>query len=406
MSLRLRCPNCQATFVTNDAVGQTVTCPKCDAPQVVAAPGPPSTGPADPPPLSRIEAPAAPAPSTANDAGGSTFLPKDKRAKAAGPGKSRAGLWVAASSIAALAAGVLIAWPSISRWWDPRPRTMVEGAAYDYLQALAKGDSEAAGRIGVVAEPPAIRSFRDLERDDAANDRVKGSFAPIARLHRSIETKFVYDPNNGRFTPKDPLGPAAETLDALHDAKAKAEKDGTYRKMASGDPEEQMQAAIDFGGVFTRLSEGILSPKRLIPSYKSLVRGAKPPLTGPELALALDYATHREVWDALLKRPFPTLKADGPFQFEKAELTAGVVDKLGSAGDPPSTLRLRLVRFRMDSIDTGWRVVAARRVAPGGKFEPEVEEEPAPETPADPPRPSPGESPAGPGLIPGDSPGR
>ena len=139
-----------------------------------------------------------------------------------------------------------------------------------------------------------------------------------------------------------------------------------------------MQAAIDFGGVFAKLSEGILSPKKLIPSYRMLVQGAKPPLTGPELALALDYARHRESWDALLKRPFPTLKADGPFVFEKAEVTAEVQDKLASSGDPPTTLRLKLVRFRMDAIDTGWKVVSARRVTPGVPDEPEDEDGPEP----------------------------
>ena len=286
---------------------------------------------------------------------------------------------------------------------------MVEGAAYDYLQALVKGDEETVNRLGVVEDPPSIRSFRDLKRDNAiANPRTKGDFTPIARLHRSIEKKFDYDPRSGRFTPKDALGTAAAVLDAGHDAKARMEKDGTYNKMASGDPEEAMQAAIDFGGVFAKLSEG-LSPQKLIPSYRMLVENAKPPLTGPELALAMDYAAHREVWDALLKRPFPTLKAQGPFQFEKAELTATVRDKLASSGDPPTTVRLRLVRFRMDAIDTGWKVVAARRVKPGEPFEPEVEPEPTttsptpePASPGDLPRPSPGELAIPPDLIPKD----
>ncbi len=398
MSLRLRCRNCQAAFVTSDdQAGQTVTCPKCDAQQVAPAL---EADPAEGPPLARMKPTAAPStPAT----GGSVFLPKDPKARRE-PGRSRKGLWAAGLLISALAVGVLISWPAIMRWWDPRPKSMVERAAYDYLDALAKGDAEAEKRLGVVEEPPAIRSFRDLKRDGAANSKSEGTFAPIARLHRQIEKKFVYDANNGRFTPKDPLGPAAETLDALHDAKAKAEKDGTYAKMASGDPEEQMQAAIDFGGVFTRLSEGILSPKKLIPSYKMLVQGSKPPLTGGELDLALDYATHREAWDALLKRPFPTLKADGPFRFEKAEVTASVADKLASSGAPPTVVRLRLVRFRMDAIDTEWKVVAARRVQPGVPFDPEPEAEP--ETPPEPRKPSPGELPPSPGLTPEATPRR
>jgi len=402
MSVRVRCRSCQAAFVTSDdQVGQTVNCPKCDAPQLVRAP---KVDESTDPPLAPMKAQSA---APVSDAGSSIFLPKDKKAGKKEPGKSRSLLWAALLLVPIAVAVGLIVYP-----WSKRPRTMVEGTAYDYLDALARGDNEAVNRLGVVEEPPAIRSFRGLERDQASNARTKGDFTAIGRLHRSIEKKFVYDAKTGRFTPKDPLGPAAETLDALHDAKAKAEKDGTYKKMASGDPEEQMQAAIDFGGVFTKLSEGILSPKKLIPSYRMLVEGAKPPLTGPELALALDYAAHREVWDALLKRPFPTLKAQGPFQFEKAELTASVTDKLASSGDPPTTVRLRLVRFRMDAIDTGWKVVAARRVkGPSDPFEPELDPDPAPvrpepPSPGDLPKPSPGEIAIPPELIPGDLPRR
>ncbi|MHC5540479.1 hypothetical protein ACYOEI_19835, partial [Singulisphaera rosea] len=40
---------------------------------------------------------------------------------------------------------------------------------------------------------------------------------------------------------------------------------------------------------------------------------------------------------------------------------AMVADKLASSGDPPSKLILKLVRFRLEGIDTGWKVVSARR---------------------------------------------
>ena len=76
----------------------------------------------------------------------------------------------------------------------------------------------------MVEEPPSIRSFRDIKRDKPRDVQLKGEFKPIAALHRAIEKKFVYDPSIGRFTPKNPLGAGAETLDALHDAKDKAEK--------------------------------------------------------------------------------------------------------------------------------------------------------------------------------------
>ncbi len=395
MSLRLRCRSCQAAFVTSkDQVGQSVDCPKCGAPQVVPRPKPAAEEPSESvePMLKRMKAPEP----AAAPADRSVFIKKDRKDK--GDSKSHKGILAAAILIPLLAVVGVIAWPLIRDWLDPRPKAPVEGAAYDYLMALKAEDEEAIRRLGVVEQPPAIRSFRDLKRDKPRDSQTKGSFKPIARLHRAIEKNFVYDASIGRFTPKNPLGPAAETLDALHESKAKMEKDKTYDKMASGDPEEAMQAAIDFGGVFSRLSEGILSPKKLIPSYRMLVQNAKPPLTGPELALALDYAAHRESWDGLLKRPFPTLKADGPFVFEKAEVTAEVKDKLASSGDPPTMLRLKLVLFATDAIDTKWKVVSARRITPGVPDEEKDEDGPEPEIPPEPAKPSPGDTPTLPNL--------
>jgi hypothetical protein len=395
MSLRLRCRSCQATFVTSkDQVGQSVDCPKCGAPQVVPRPKPVEEASEHVEPmLKRMKAPE---PSAAPADKSSVFIKKDKKDNGE-PKSSNKGLWAAAILIPVLAIVGVIAWPAIRDWLDPRPKTIVEAAAYDYLMALKEGDEATVNRLGVVQEPPAIRSFRDLKRDKPRDSQTKGTFKPIAVLHRAIERKFVYDPNDGRFVLKDPLGKGAETLDTLHDEKEKLEKNKTYDKMQSGDPEEAMQAAIDFGGVFEKLSKS-LNSRTLIPSYKMLVQGAKPPLTGPELALALDYASHRETWDGLLKRPFPTLKADGPFVFEKAEVTAEVKDKLASSGDPPTMLRLKLVRFRMDAIDTQWKVVSARRITPGVPDEPVDEEGPEPEIPSEPAKPSPGEVPTLPNL--------
>jgi hypothetical protein len=351
------------------------------------------------PALKRIKAPTAAPPAEK-----SIFMAKPKKKKTGsdkddsdGSGK---GLWIALGLVVALVVVGVVGWPAFRKWLNPRPESPVEGAAYDYLMAMKENDEAALNRLGVVKEPPAIRSFREIKRDKERNAQSKGEFKLIARLHRAIEKKFVYDPAIGRFTPKDPLGTAAAVLDAGHEAKAKAEKDKTYEKMASGDPNEAMDAAIEFGGIYAKLADGVLNPKNLIPTYKMLVQGAKPPLEGEELALAMDYANHREAWDGLLKRPFPTLKADGPFVYQKAEVTTQVQDKLGSSGDPPVTLRLKLVRFQMDAIDTGWKVVSARRIIPGAPEVPEDEETPEPEKTPEPAKPSPGDVPAIPGLNP------
>ena len=110
-----------------------------------------------------------------------------------------------------------------------------------------------------------------------------------------------------------------------------------------------------------------------------LIESSKPPLPQEAKALALAVAEDPKRWDALLKRPFWTLKPDGPFIYEEAEVTATGRDRLASLGDPPSRLRLKLVRFRLEGIDTGWKVVSAGRVQPG-------DDKPAPPAPASPPR--------------------
>ena len=50
---------------------------------------------------------------------------------------------------------------------------------------------------------------------------------------------------------------------------------------------------------------------------------------------------------------------------EERDGSAGLRPALASLGDPPTTLRLSLVQFRLEGIDTGWRITSARRVLPG-----------------------------------------
>jgi hypothetical protein len=259
----------------------------------------------------------------------------------------------------------LVYWPRIK----PQPKDPVERVAVDYLNALSKGDVEAQRRLSTIDEPPAIQSSQDIVRDKQHDRTIKGSFAPIASVHSHIEKEYSYDPDIGRFTPRHPLGAAAETLDAVHAAKEDAEKSKLYEKMASGNPDDLFDAAEGLGKVFTKLAEGALSPKKILPTYKMLVDDAKPPIPPAERELAAQVTENPKVWDALLKRPFHTLKADGPFIFEKAEVSAQVRDQLASLGDPPTTMRLSLVRFRLEGIDTGWKVISARRVLPGAERE-------------------------------------
>jgi hypothetical protein len=255
----------------------------------------------------------------------------------------------------------MVAWPRL----NPRKLDPVERVAESYLKALVNQDSETAGRLGTVEEHPAIRAVGKINRDRKANRTLKGSFAPLGAFHKQVATEYDYDASAGRFTPKNALGAAGETMDALHAAKEDAEKSGLYDKMKSGNPDDLFDAAEQYAKVFTKLADGVLSPKRILPTYKMLVDGAKPPLPSDAKAMALEVAGSQKDWDALLKRSFHSLKADGPFIYERAEVIATATDRLASLGDPPTKLRVTLVRFRLEGIDTGWKLVSVQRILPG-----------------------------------------
>jgi hypothetical protein len=123
-----------------------------------------------------------------------------------------------------------------------------------------------------------------------------------------------------------------------------------------------------------------------------LVESSIPPLPEDAKALALEVAGSPKSWNALLNRPFHRLKSDGPFLFERAEVSATATDRLASLGDPPTRLRLVLVRFQLEGIDTGWKVVSARRMLPGDAAQAQESANPAaPAAPKD-NAPSPGET--------------
>ena len=409
MSLRLKCQSCRTAFlIPDDQAGQLVTCPKCDAGQV-ALPGP------KPEPIPVLLAPLNEAPDA------SVFVPSPTPRP---PRRALRAMIAAALLLTATVAVILVEWPAIRGRLHPEPAGPIEvlarpsaptratpppaggpariapvaveparptplpaatrrldpaeSAASAYLQSLVGGDPEASRRLGTVESPPAISTFFNVRRDPDHATSIRGSFAPIAALHARIDEDFAFDPKIGRFTPRNALGPAADTLDALHAAKEKAEKDGLYRKIAGGTPDDLFDAAEQLGKVYTNLAETALAPRKLLPTYKHLIQDSKPPLPSSETALALDYADRRATWDALLGRPFLTLRSEGPFTLERAEVAASVADRLASYGDPPTPLRLELTRFQLDGIDTGWRVTAVRREPPPPNPEPRSSQPPSP----------------------------
>jgi hypothetical protein len=309
-------------------------------------------------------APASPAAHTLTgpDAAPSAFIPS----KDAIERRSRRWQWIGLGLVAILAVGavgVMVYWPRLKPK-PPRQRDAVEKVAGDYLDALIRQDDVAAGKLSTIEEPPGIGSVRSLGRQKPRDHTLKGSFAPLATFHTKVDSEFTYDKAAGRFTPKNALGLAGETLDKLHEMKEEAKKSGMYEKMQSGDPNDIFDSAEQLGKVFEDVSK-VLEPKRLVPTYKMLIESAKPPLPSDAKTLALAVAESPQQWSDLLKRPFWTLKPDGPFVYEQAEVIANVTERLASLGDPPTRLRLNLVRFRLEGIDTGWKVVSAKRIQPG-----------------------------------------
>jgi hypothetical protein len=308
------------------------------------------------------------------DLPGTVFIPSEE----ASTRRSQRLWWILLAIMgigAVMAVCIMVAWPRV----NPRRLDPVERVAESYLNALAKNDNAVARKFSTIDEPPGIRSVKSLARDKRGSRTIKGSFAPLGELHARIESDYVYDESAGRFTPKIALGAAAETLDALHAAKEDAEKSGMYEKMKSGDPNDIFDSAEQLGKAISKLAEGALAPKRILPTYKMLVESSKPPVPDDAKALAFEVADSPKQWQSLLKRHFHTLKPDGPYLYEKAEVIATVHDKLASLGDPPSKLKLTLVRFRLEGIDTTWKVVSAKRILPGMEEKPtEKEKTPAP----------------------------
>ena len=247
MSLRVRCTSCQTAFLTDvEEQGASVECPKCGA--VHRLPRLEKPVPASEP---RVAAPVNPASAS------SVFVPSSDSQI-----RSSRRRWIIALAALAIVLLACVAALVYKPRFKPRPTDPVERVARQYLEALVKKDEATQRQWSTIDEPPAIRSFQDVHREQSQDRTVKGSFAPLARLHRKIEADFTYDTAIARFTPKNPLGAAGETLDAVHAAKEKAEKSGIYDKMASGDPNEVFDAAEGFGKMLSQLAEGALAPRR------------------------------------------------------------------------------------------------------------------------------------------------
>ena len=321
MSVRLKCRSCQTAFViADDQAGGRVTCPKCGVQQVAPARSlhVPKAEPAAAPP--------APEPSA--------FVAADAPVR---PGRLRKlGLGVL-MLLAVAAVAVAVAWPSLKRWWHPIPPDPVEVAAGAYLQALAEGDYEAAHRLGTVDEPPAIRSFRDLHRQPEGNRAIKGSFAPLAGAARADRREVrVRSRDRPVHSPRSP-GTGGRDARRAPRRQGQGREGRALQEDGQRQPGRPLRCRRGTGRGHGQAGRGRARSQEAHSDLQAACARCEAAAARDAAELALDFAAHRESWDALLKRPFPTLKADGPFRFEHAVVTATV----RATGLPRSAIRRR-----------------------------------------------------------------
>ncbi|MEW4567645.1 hypothetical protein AB1L88_07220 [Tautonia sp. JC769] len=368
MTIRVTCSHCQATFLASEErLGQPVTCPKCgQSTSMPATLGEVARGPD----VRLSEAPSSP-PSVLfpSEAAGQDEAehPKGRRRRRLIP--------FLLGAVGGLLVAALVFWPILRRTEPgpaevadrpdaPRPIDPAERTARAFLDALVEQDAETIDRLSVLKDPPAIASFEDVQRDPVEDETIRGSFAPLADLNRRVASKYTYDPAIGRFQNANPLGVAADFMDEAETLKQENEANDIYGRIAGGTADEQLDAAVEFAEQFAKLTRVTLPRQELVPTYAQIVEDSDPPLPPEAEELALAFGDETETWQDLLGRPFFTIEADGPFVLDRAEVVATIRDRLASPGDPPRLLRMSLVRFRLDAIDTGWKVVSARRDDP------------------------------------------
>ena len=361
VKIRLTCTHCHASFlVTDEALGQLVSCPKCGRssrmPGTIAEVAQQtSTHPASP---SVVRPPEAPA-----------LFVEPNETEDELPRRRRRLIPFLLGAVGGLVIAALVFWPML-RWSAPddigplASIDPVERTARTFLDALVSGDEQAVERLSTLTDPPALASYDDAQRDPFGNETLRGSFAPIADLNRQIAASYSYDPSINRFRKANPLGVAADFMDEAEQLRQENETGDIFSRIAGGSADEQLDAAVQFAEQFAKLTQAALPRKELVPTYAQLVQDAEPPLPPEAEALALHFGEAKPTWDHLLGRPFFTIEADGPFVLEQAEVVATIRDRLASPEDPARRLRLELIRFRLDAIDTGWKVVAARREDP------------------------------------------
>lgn len=242
------------------------------------------------------------------------------------------------------------------------PKDDREVVVQKYLKAVQEGRLDDADRLAVISDHPRIAAHDDVFIDETQTEHLAGRFDGLSRLHRKMDEAYDWHSNRGRFFKTDQIGTGLEVLDQLTDAKKKLEESGAYDKLYQiGDPgasgDEGFDAMMQIFGSVGNLATngGPVSRENLSPHYDELMDKLKPDLTQEEKALAKRFALEPMKWDRLLGRDFVSLQGGGQFSLDEAMVTARAYGEV-SPGVGGRVLNLRLVRFHLGQIDTGWKI--------------------------------------------------
>lgn len=369
MNLKLKC-SCGAVFTTSDELrGRMVRCPKCRktlrVPDTAAVARERAEASANFVTEDPAEQPKEPAPDA-------TW--QSHSAKPVASEKSRGGAWrwlllVLVLLVPAGVVGVLIILPYL------RPKELVQPVAGQrrdprellaerYLAAVAKQDFAEANRLTVQTTHPRLAAVERVALSNQPLPGVRGKFQGLRQFHTQIEQQYTYNAERGRFEPKDELGAGLNALSQPEQAKKKAEeqleanKADPTRQKKSIEERDLDDAIAAFGAVgdIAKSVGGMLSSQKLGPTYEDLLKTTDIPLTDAERALAQHYVRDPARWQRLLGRLFLELPDLGEFELQEVEIQGTIRTEGQSLGEPGRPIKLRLVRFTLGSIDTGWRV--------------------------------------------------
>ena len=237
------------------------------------------------------------------------------------------------------------------------------------MQSLIKGDETAQRRLSTMRSRRPSALFRTSTAIAAANHTVKG---PSPRWRGSIRgsspnsrmiQRSAGSPRRTRWArPVRPWTPCTRPRKRPRNQEFTRRWPAATRTTSSTPPRTSARSSRS-------LPKGHSPPRRSCRPTSCSSTTPSPRFPPSRKTWPRHVADNPKTWDALLKRPFHTLKADGPFIFDRADVDAEVTDQLASLGDPPTTLRPTWYGSVSRASTPAGDITSARRVLPGAREE-------------------------------------